>query len=332
MALVRFELSVKDLSQNISGGMFEPDEAWWMAILAEEPYLEDKPSPEYIELSTPPLTENIFGKASSNNWQKINKAFSCDDIVSMRVTGYNRGGILIENSDISGFVPASHLIDVPANSTTQEREAYFIQYIDREISAKVIECDPSKDRVVFSERAALAKAGQRKYLLHEIKEGDVICGVVTNLTSFGAFVDLGGLEGLIHLSELSWGRVKHPSDVLHIDEEIDAEVLEVSEEEGKIALSLKRLQENPWENLSQKLEPGNQIEAVISCIEKYGAFVRLEEGIEGLIHISSLNLPEGCSCIEDFLFKGQHVSVSVLNFDPKKRRLGLKLDSCYPEK
>ena len=332
MALVRYELNVKDFSHNFNGEMFEPDEAWWMAILAEEPYFEDKPSPEELEFSAMPLTDEASGQESSNNWRKIKQAFSCDEIVTMWVTGYNRGGLLIENDDIAGFVPASHLIDLPANVLTQEREEYFIQYLDREISVKVIECDPSKDRVVFSERAALAKAGQRKYLLHEIKEGDVICGVVTNLTSFGAFVDLGGLEGLIHLSELSWGRVQHPSDVLHIDEEIDAEVLEVSEEEGKIALSLKRLQENPWEKLSQKLVPGNLIEAVISCIEKYGAFVRLEEGIEGLIHISSINLPEGCSCLENFLFKGQRVRASVINFDPEKRRLGLKLESCLPEK
>lgn len=302
-----------------------------MAILAEESYPEDKPSPEEPEFPAIPLIGDEYVQDTNINWRKIKQTFARDEIVTMRVTGYNRGGLLIENEDFAGFVPASHLLDLPANITTQEREEYFLQYVDREISVKVIECNPSKDRVVFSERAALAKSGQRKYLLHEIKEGDIICGVVTNLTSFGAFVDLGGLEGLIHLSELSWGRVQHPSDVLHIDQKVDAEVLEVSEEEGKIALSLKRLQENPWEELSHKLIPGTLIEAVISCIEKYGAFVRLEEGIEGLIHISSIDFPEDCSCIEDFLYEGQRVRASVLNFDPEKRRLGLKLESCLPE-
>jgi len=319
-----------DFTQNINGEIFEPNEAWWMAILAEEPYPEDKPLPEEHEFTEMPLEDELYGQKTNINWRRIKQTFARDDIVTMRVTGYNRGGLLIENEDIAGFVPASHLLDLPANINPQEREEHFVQYVDREISVKVIECDPSKDRVVFSERAALAKAGQRKYLLHEIKEGDIICGTVTNLTSFGAFVDMGGLEGLIHLSELSWGRVQHPSDVLHIDEEIDAEVLEVSEEEGKIALSLKRLQENPWEKLTDKLNPGVLIEAVISCIENYGAFVRLEEGIEGLIHVSSMDFPEGCSCIEEFLCKGQKVKASVINFDPKKRRLGLKLECPLP--
>ena len=209
---------MKDFTHNVNVEIFEPDEAWWMAILAEEPFLEDKLSPEEPEFPTIPLTDDGYGQVSTINWRKIKQTFACDEIITMRVTGYNRGGILIENEDIAGFVPASHLIDLPANISTREREEYFVQYVDREISVKVIECDPSKDRVVFSERAALAKAGQRKYLLHEIKEGDIICVVVTNLTSFGAFVDLGGLEGLIHLSELSWGRVQHPSDVLNIDQ------------------------------------------------------------------------------------------------------------------
>lgn len=322
---------MKDLNTNSENDFFEPDEAWWKALLADEPILEDNSLPEEPEHISIFYTDEAQGQGLDINWLKVKQAFAVDEIISMKVSGYNRGGLLLEKDDIAGFVPASHLIDLPSNITTDEREHYFINYLDREISVKVIECDPKKERVVFSERAALAKAGQRKHLLHQIKEGDIICGVVTNLTSFGAFVDLGGLEGLIHVSELSWGRVQDPSEILHIDQEINAEVLEVSEEKGKIALSLKRLQENPWESLSQKLIPGTIIEADISCIEKYGAFVRLKEGIEGLIHISSMSIPDGCSCIEDFLSKGQRVKVSVLNLDPEKRRLGLKLEECLAE-
>lgn len=320
-----------DLYNNSKNDFFEPDEAWWKALLADEPSIEDYSSPEESEQILMVFDEENKCRDVDINWQKVQQIFAKDEIISMKVIGYNRGGLLLEKDDISGFVPASHLIDLPPNITTGEREHYFIKYLDRKISVKVIECDSEKERVVFSERAALAKAGQRKHLLHEIKEGDVINGVVTNLTSFGAFVDLGGLEGLIHVSELSWGRVKDPSEILHIDQEITAEVLEVSEEEGKIALSLKRLQENPWESLSKILLPGTVIEAKISCIEKYGAFVRLEEGIEGLIHISTMTIPDGCSCIEDFLFKGQRVRASVLNIDPEKRRLGLKLEACLEE-
>jgi small subunit ribosomal protein S1 len=321
---------VKDLNKFSKNDFFEPDEAWWKAILADEPLMiEDSRSERPEDIPNFFIDEEICEeKGSGINWSKIKHTFAIDEIISMRVTGYNRGGLLLEKDDIAGFVPASHLIDLPPNITTAEREDYFVSYLDKEISVKVIECDPQKERVVFSERAALAKAGQRKHLLHQIQEGDVICGVVTNLTSFGAFVDLGGLEGLIHVSELSWGRVKDPSDILHINQEITAEVLDVSEQEGKIALSLKRLQDNPWEHLSEKLSPGTVIEADVSCIEKYGAFVRLEEGIEGLIHISSIRFPEGCDSIEDLLCCGQRVRVSVLNIDPEKRRLGLKLEGC----
>jgi len=321
---------VKDLNKFSKNDFFEPDEAWWKAILADEPLMIEDSIPERPEDIPNFFTDEEFceDKGSGINWPKIKQTFASDEIISMRVTGYNRGGLLLEKDDIAGFVPASHLIDLPPNITTAEREDYFVSYLDKDIPVKIIECDPQKERVVFSERAALAKAGQRKHLLHQVKEGDVICGVVTNLTSFGAFVDLGGLEGLIHVSELSWGRVKDPSDILHINQEITAEVLDVSEQEGKIALSLKRLQENPWEHLSEKLSPGTVIEADVSCIEKYGAFVHLEEGIEGLIHISSIRFPEGCDSIEELLCCGQRVSVSVLNIDPEKRRLGLKLEGC----
>jgi small subunit ribosomal protein S1 len=237
----------------------------------------------------------------------------------------------VADEDIHGFVPSSHLIDVPADIAEEDREHYFTNYIDRTISLKVIECEPEKERVVFSERAALAGEGQRKYLLNNLKKGDVVTGVVTNVTDFGVFVDLGGLEGLIHVSELSWGRVQYPSDYLSVGDEVEVLVLQVSEEEGRIALSMKRLHENPWDILAQKLSPGDHVTAEISSIVKYGAFARLEEGIEGLIHISSMNFPKGCTHIDDFLYEGQPVNVCVIHIDPEKRRLGLRLVSYSTE-
>jgi len=160
---------------------------------------------------------------------------------------------------------------------------------------------------VFSGRAALAKQGTRRALLHELMEGDIIKGVVTNITKFGTFVDLGGLEGLIHVSELSWGRVNHPSEILNMGDEVQALVLSISEEKGRIALSLKQLLENPWEKLSLTFSPGDIVDAVISTIVRYGAFARLDESVEGLIHISSMNFPAGCKHIDEFLYEGQPV-------------------------
>lgn len=309
----------------------EPDESWWAAVLADEPSSDHE---DQIDIHEPALSKkfDINDKQSSSvNWERIRKIYIEDEVVILSVVGYNRGGLLVAGEDIHGFVPASHLIDIPPETPEEEREHYFTSYLGREISLKIIECEQDKERIVFSERAALAGCGQRKHLLNCLKAGDVVKGVVTNVTKFGVFVDLGGLEGLIHVSELSWGRVQHPSDILNVGDEIQSVVLQVTEDKGRIALSYKRLEENPWDVLGQKLSPGDLIPAVITSIVKYGAFARLEEGIEGLIHISSMNFPNGCTRIDDFLFEGQEVIVSVLHIDQKKRRLGLKLESYSVE-
>lgn len=303
----------------------EPDEGWWAAVLADEPLAEEEL--DSVESLPVPELDSEDHSSSWVNWERILRIYEGDEIVDLNVVGYNRGGLLVSGEDIHGFVPASHLIEVPAEIEEKGREAYLIQYVNRNISLKIIECEPEKERVVFSERAALAGEGQRRHLLSSLQPGDVVEGIVTNVTDFGAFVDLGGLEGLIHVSELSWGRVQHPSDIVKVDDEVQSLVLQVAEEKGRIALSLKRLNPNPWDALAQKLTPGNSIPATISSIVKYGAFARLEEGVEGLIHISSMNFPNGCTHIDDFLYEGQCVNVCVLHIDPKKRRLGLKLES-----
>lgn len=305
----------------------EPDEGWWAAVLADEPQIDHE---EEVDFPGPQMADapDFEEKATSPvNWGRIQKIYSEDEIVDLNVVGYNRGGILVAGDDIHGFVPASHLIEVPSEASEDEREHYFMGYLDRNISLKIIECERGKERIVFSERAALAGEGQRRHLLSCLKSGDVVSGVVTNVTDFGVFVDLGGLEGLIHVSELSWGRVQHPSDVLTVGDEINSIVLQVSEDRGRIALSYKRLDENPWDVLAQKLSPGDVIQAVVTSIVRYGAFAKLEEGVEGLIHISSMNFPGGCTHIDDFLYEGQSVNVSILHIDARKRRLGLKLES-----
>jgi len=320
-------MNTQDKEQNHRNVPIEPDESWWAAVLADEPCIEDLEQPVDSFVAAKPDLVQSDQSTSSVDWKKIRKIFEGDEIVNLSVVGYNRGGVLVANEDIHGFVPSSHLIDVPTNSTEEEREHYFTSYVDSKIALKIIECEPEKERIVFSERAALAGEGQRRYLLNNLKKDDVVMGVVTNVTDFGVFVDLGGLEGLIHVSELSWGRVQHPSDILKVNDEVDVLVLEVSEDEGRIALSLKRLEENPWDILSQKLSPGDHVEAVISSIVKYGAFAKLKEGVEGLIHISSMNFPNGCTHIDDFLYEGQTVNVCVIHIDPQKRRLGLRLVS-----
>lgn len=322
----------RDQSHKADGlsGPLEPDEGWWAAVLADEPYVEELidpvESPWVVDLNVDMIESTQTD--TSVDWDKIERIFDRDEIVSLTVVGHNRGGILVSGEDMHGFVPASHLVDLPSELSDDNREIYLSDYLNRRVDLKVIECEKKKERVVFSERAALAKEGQRKKLLNSLKEGDVIDGVVTNVTAFGVFVDLGGLEGLIHISELSWGRVTHPSEVLNVGDEIQTMILQVAEEEGKIALSLKRLQENPWELLNATRSPGDLLEATISCIVKYGAFAKIDDGVEGLIHISSMDLPEDCKQIDDFLYEGQCVLVKIISIDADKRRLGLQLESC----
>lgn len=305
----------------------EPDESWWSSLLIDEPIIDENPEEtEYSNMDDDfPMTKDDAGP--SVKWEKIQLLFEKDEIITLSVVGVNKGGVLVQNSEIKGFVPASHLIEFPANFCEEDREFYLSCYLDRKISLKVIEFEPEKERVVFSERAALAGAGQRKELLQNLAEGDIVRGSVTNITSFGAFIDLGGVEGLIHISELSWGRVQHPSQILEIGEQVEAIVIDISEAQGRIALSLKRLTKNPWMSLSMNLDPGDIVDAEISSIEKYGAFARLDNGVEGLIHISSLEIPDDCQNIDDFLSEGQFVRVSIVNLEPQKRRLGLKLES-----
>ena len=312
-------------SQGIPPG--EPDENWWAAVLSDEPQSDFSVDQTEKVVVSDTTTDEV--EKTSVNWDRIKSIYVNDQIVSLNVVGFNRGGILVAGEDIHGFVPASHLIDVPAELSDEDRETYFTSYLDRNITLKIIECEPEKERVVFSERAALAGEGCRRELLHSLKVGDVVDGVVTNVTDFGAFVDLGGLEGLIHVSELSWGRVNNPSDFLKVCDTVSTLVLQVSEDKGRIALSLKRLEENPWEILANKLAPGDIVQGTITSIVKYGAFARLDEGVEGLIHISSMNFPSGCNHIDDFLYEGQVVSVCILHIDPKKTQTWLEIGEPY---
>ena len=206
-----------------------PDEGWWAAVLADEDGRVISPR----EGGSKPTGQSTLALV---DWQRVREIYDLDEIVDLRVQGYNRGGLLVEGDGLQGFVPVSHLVEMPNGVSEEERRTILSSYMGRTLKLKVIECEPDQERVVFSERAALAGEGRRKVLFRALKPGECVNGTVTNVTDFGVFVDLGGLEGLIHVSELSWGRVQHPSDVLTVGEEIDALVLHVSEENARVAL------------------------------------------------------------------------------------------------
>jgi small subunit ribosomal protein S1 len=290
------------------------DEGWWASILAEE---------EAGGLSVP--AEKAGGQAEPPlSWERATILYRQDQIITLTVNGYNRGGLLVAGEGLSGFVPCSHLLDLPVLLDADRREDCLSAYVGRNLRLKIIECDPEEGRIVFSERAARAEPGRRTELLDRLRPGQRVWGEVTNVTDFGAFVDLGGVEGLIHISELSWGRVAHPGDILRLGQRVEVLVLEVAPERCRIALSLKRLFDNPWETVNERYPLNRVVPATITAIVPFGAFARLEEGLEGLIHTSEIPLTPNAEP-KDVLTPGQVVQVRILLVDASRQRLGLSM-------
>lgn len=295
-----------------------PDEGWWASVLAEE---ESR-----LALQKTEPKEEPPKKSPAVDWERAMQLFKQDEIVTLDVVAYNRGGLLVEGEQISGFVPCSHLTDLAPQVDETRREDCFSEYVGRKLKLKIIECVPEEGRIVFSERAARSAAGKRPQILDSLQPGQRVRGEVTNVTDFGIFVDLGGVEGLIHISELSWGRVGHPSQVLQVGQQVEVMVMDVFAERCRIALSLKRLHENPWETVERRYPLNTVTPAVVTAIVPFGVFARLEEGLEGLVHTSEIPLPPS-TALEKFLVPGQAVRVRVIQVDASRQRLGLSMRS-----
>lgn len=306
-----------------SGGAAPQNEDWWTALLAEEEKFGTQNHQE--SLIFPNLKEET--RLTTVNWNRAEQIFDKDETICLSVIGFNRGGLLVQSSDLQGFVPLSHLVDISPDGPVEEREKSLTDYVGEPIHLKIIECDQSRGRVVFSERAAQAAPGRRTELLNSLNAGDRLKGTVTNITDFGVFVDLGGIEGLIHVSELSWGRVRHPADMVDLGDIVTVYVIQVDGERSRVALSLKRLQTNPWTTAEERYFPGQVTEAVITSIQPFGAFARLEEGLDGLIHLSEMGTSDKKIRPYDVLDEGQRVQVRIINVDATKQRLGLSLQA-----
>ena len=322
---------------NKPGGPSPIDDSWWMAILEDvEARLTSKTRANKAEphpkTKTVSQVESLsLSKVIDPDWEQAKELYQRDQVIDMDVTGHNRGGILVASDRLLGFVPISHLVQISRkcddeNSLRKDLEAYH----GKTLRLKVIECDPERGRVVFSERAAKADTGRRIQLLDDLSEGDCIHGNITTITDFGAFVDLGGIEGLIHISELSWGRVRQPSEVVSVGQQVEVCVIQIDRNRSRVALSLKRLLPNPWETAETNYHQGQIIDAVITSVVSFGAFARLESGLDGLIHASELgdNGNEGVKP-NDILREGQRVQVCILQIDSNRQRLGLSLQNIY---
>jgi small subunit ribosomal protein S1 len=292
------------------------DDGWWNSVLADE---ESRASLPVVNSSKSEEPDR-----DTVDWNRAKMLYQQDGIVELVVKAYNKGGLLVEGEGMSGFVPCSHLVNLPFQPNEAQRDECLSTYLNRNLRLKVIECEPEDDRLVFSERAARAEAGKRPALFHAIRTGQHVSGDVTNVTEFGVFVDLGGVEGLIHISELSWGRVVHPQQICRVGQRVEVQVMEVIPERSRIALSLKRLLPNPWESARERYPVNAIVPAVITTMVPFGAFARLEEGLEGLIHASEIPVLAN-KAFRDILSPGQHVSVRVIQVEADRQRIGLSM-------
>ncbi len=296
------------------------DESWWSAVLAEE----QKHLAADFHKSDVYKGERSENRGSPEDWAWARELYDQDNTVHLLVIGYNRGGLLVEAHNLRGFVPVSHLVSFEPGIPEQDKAEKLASFVGEELCLKVIEYDPERGRLVFSQRAATAGPGRRAELLNTLEPNKCVNGIVTNITRFGVFVDLGGVEGLIHVSELSWGRVRHPADVVNCGDELQVQVLSVDQEQGRVALSLKELLPDPWEDVEDRFFIGQVVDGCITNVVKFGAFVGIEEGLEGLIHVSELG--DGSFLHpRSVVSEGEHVRVRVIHIDAEERRLGLSL-------
>ncbi len=260
------------------------------------------------------------------DWLRAQALFESGELFQGKVIGYNKGGVFVSFGELKGFVPASQLLDIPKGLPHNERMKRLSKLIGKELPLKVIEVDRSRRRLVLSERAAQRQWRELKkeQLMEELVEGEVRQGTVTKLCDFGAFVDLGGAEGLVHISELSWGKVNHPREVLKVGQKVDVYILHLDYEEKRIDLSIKRLQPDPWTLVDEKYRIGQLVKGTITKVVDFGAFARIEPGLEGLIHISELsegNLEHPSQVVRE----GDELTLRIISIEPMRKRIGLSL-------
>ncbi len=257
------------------------------------------------------------------DWDKARGLLEADEVVEVQVAGSNRGGVLVKWNRLDGFIPSSHMVSVSSGLQGSERRDAIDDIMSDTLGVKVIEVDQTRRRLIFSEREAQRewRAQQKARLLSELKESDIVEGTVTGLRDFGAFVNIGGADGLIHVSELAWHRVDHPRDVLNIGDEIKVYVLSLDRKTNRIALSRKRLLDDPWEHAMDKYHEGQQVEGNVTNVVDFGAFIALDDGLEGLLHLSEMGdgtLKEPHSYVK----KGDRLQLRISRLEPEKRRVG----------
>lgn len=260
-------------------------------------------------------------------WVAVEELLESDDIIESKILGYNKGGLIAGVHGLRGFVPASQISALRRSQAIGDTpEQRWAKMIGEPISVRIIEVDRERRRLILSERAASSESRQsiKERVIEELEEGKAYTGRVTSLADFGAFVNINGADGLVHLSELSWERVQHPNEVLEVGQEVKVKVINVDREKKRIGLSLRALSDDPWRARIEKFSVGQLVEGIITRLTKFGAFARLEGDIEGLIHISEISETR-IEHPKEVLKEGEVVALRIIRIDPEQHRIGLSL-------
>ncbi len=264
-------------------------------------------------------------KAKKNKaWIELEKAFAEDRTVTGRITGKVRGGFTVAVGALRAFLPGS-LVDVrPIRDTT------FLE--GRDLEFKVIKIDQKRNNVVLSRRAVVESeySAEREQLLESLHDGAIVTGIVKNLTDYGAFIDLGGVDGLLHITDMAWRRVRHPSECVEIGQEVQVKVLKFDKEKSRVSLGMKQMGEDPWTNIARRYPAGTRVFGKVNNLTDYGCFVEIEEGVEGLVHVSEMDWTNKNVNPAKVVQLGDEVEVMVLEIDEERRRISLGMKQCQP--
>ena len=260
----------------------------------------------------------------ARTWTRLEEAFNAGEIVIGIITGRVKGGFTVEIEHVRAFLPGS-LVDV-----RPVRDTAYLE--NKPLEFKVIKLDQKRNNVVVSRRAVVEQefSAERSALMDNLQEGSVVRGTVKNLTDYGAFVYLGGIDGLLHITDMAWKRVKHPSEVVKVGDEVEVRILKFDRERSRVSLGLKQLGADPWESISRRYPPNTRVFGKVTNIADYGAFVEIEDGVEGLVHVSEMDWTNKNVNPAKIVQTGQEVEVMVLDCDEERRRISLGLKQCLP--
>jgi len=254
--------------------------------------------------------------AHRQNWEKIYNVFKDGGLVKGKIKSVVKGGLMV-NVGVEAFLPGSQIDIIPPKDLNE--------YVGKVFEFKIVKINDERKNIVLSRREVIEaeRAEQRQKFLDGVTPGDKVIGIVKNITDFGAFVDLNGMDGLLHITDMSWGRLNHPSEMLGIGQKIEVQILEVNREKERVSLGLKQLQNNPWENIEARYPVGQRVRGKVTKLVAYGAFVEVEEGVEGLVHVSELSWTKRIARPSDVLTVGQEIEASVLGINKEERKISL---------